>query len=238
MIECEGCLAVAAKPRRRTSLLFRIAQELRLGRRVSAKQASRRQEGESPHAKASRRADLLTAPQELRLGRLRCVSTHPPAFTLRARDRRRLSRRSLRSERRRSHPRRIRCQPRSSIGLPKLRTSGPQSAELAVFLPGLISAPASACTKSKRLVYIVRSDADASRHYVGITSHLEGRLDWHNHGPCGHTVSHRPWSLVVSIEFPTERAAVRFEKDRSPVRVERSRSGTSELWTNQSTSRA
>jgi predicted GIY-YIG superfamily endonuclease len=34
----------------------------------------------------------------------------------------------------------------------------------------------------------------------------------HNHGPSGHTVEHRPWSLVVSMEFPTQREAVRFEK--------------------------
>lgn len=64
----------------------------------------------------------------------------------------------------------------------------------------------------KRIVYILRSDADPSRHYVGITSHVEDRLDWHNHGPCGHTVSHRPWSLVVSMEFATEKAAIHFEK--------------------------
>jgi predicted GIY-YIG superfamily endonuclease len=64
----------------------------------------------------------------------------------------------------------------------------------------------------KRIVYILRSDADPSHHYVGITNDVRGRLDWHNHGPCGHTVWHRPWSLVVSIEFRTEREAVRFEK--------------------------
>jgi len=64
----------------------------------------------------------------------------------------------------------------------------------------------------KRIVYIIRSDANVSRHYVGITNDLPARLEWHNHGPCGHTVSHRPWSVVVSLEFPTEKEAVRFEK--------------------------
>lgn len=63
----------------------------------------------------------------------------------------------------------------------------------------------------KRIVYIIRSDADQARHYVGITSNVRNRLEWHNHGPCGHTISHRPWSLVVSIEFASERDAVRFE---------------------------
>ncbi|MFN7915703.1 MAG: GIY-YIG nuclease family protein [Vicinamibacterales bacterium] len=64
----------------------------------------------------------------------------------------------------------------------------------------------------KRIVYILRSEVDHARHYVGITNDLPARLDWHNHGPCGHTMAHRPWSVVVSIEFRTERDAVRFEK--------------------------
>jgi putative endonuclease len=63
----------------------------------------------------------------------------------------------------------------------------------------------------KRIVYILRSDADPSRHYVGITSDVVARLDWHNHGPCGHTISNRPWSLVVTMEFSSERDARRFE---------------------------
>jgi predicted GIY-YIG superfamily endonuclease len=64
----------------------------------------------------------------------------------------------------------------------------------------------------KRFVYILRSDADPSRHYVGLTSDVCMRLGWHNNGPCGHTVHHRPWSVVVSMEFPTEQLARRFEK--------------------------
>lgn len=64
----------------------------------------------------------------------------------------------------------------------------------------------------KRIVYVLRSDSDPDRHYVGVTSDLPARLRWHNHGPSGHTMSCRPWSVVVSIEFQTERDAVRFEK--------------------------
>jgi predicted GIY-YIG superfamily endonuclease len=63
----------------------------------------------------------------------------------------------------------------------------------------------------KRTAYIVRSDVEPSRHYVGITNEVRSRLEWHNHGPCGYTTLHRPWSLEVSIEFPTEQQAVRFE---------------------------
>jgi putative endonuclease len=64
----------------------------------------------------------------------------------------------------------------------------------------------------RRIVYIIRSESDPSRHYTGITNDVKGRLDWHNSGPCGYTVHNRPWLLVVSIEFPTENAARRFEK--------------------------
>jgi predicted GIY-YIG superfamily endonuclease len=64
----------------------------------------------------------------------------------------------------------------------------------------------------KRIVYIIRSDVDPARHYVGITGDVRDRLEWHNHGPCGHTSSHRPWSLIVLLEFRTECDAVRFEK--------------------------
>jgi putative endonuclease len=64
----------------------------------------------------------------------------------------------------------------------------------------------------KRFVYVLRSDSDHDRHYVGITSDPDRRLEWHNHGPCGHTTGHRPWTPVVVLEFPTEQQAVRFER--------------------------
>jgi predicted GIY-YIG superfamily endonuclease len=61
----------------------------------------------------------------------------------------------------------------------------------------------------KRFVYILRSDQNPEHPYVGTTSDVENRLDWHNHGPCGHTVNHRPWSLVVVIECRTDRGLIR-----------------------------
>ena len=65
---------------------------------------------------------------------------------------------------------------------------------------------------AKKTVYIIRSDTDPSKHYTGITNDLPSRIEWHNYGRCGHTATERPWSLVVSIEFTTERAAYRFER--------------------------
>ena len=66
--------------------------------------------------------------------------------------------------------------------------------------------------REKRFVYVLRSDSEPSHHYVGITSNVAARLEWHNRGPCGYTVNYRPWSLVVTMEFPTEKAARQFEK--------------------------
>ena len=63
----------------------------------------------------------------------------------------------------------------------------------------------------KRIVYIIRSEADPSRFYTGITCDVDARIDWHNRGPSGYSVDHRPWSLVVVMTFATEPAARRFE---------------------------
>jgi predicted GIY-YIG superfamily endonuclease len=64
----------------------------------------------------------------------------------------------------------------------------------------------------RRFVYILRSDSNPDRHYVGVTSDFEVRLDWHNAGASGITRYNAPWSPLVVIEFPNEDTAVRFEK--------------------------
>src|SRR5262245_57501410 len=58
-----------------------------------------------------------------------------------------------------------------------------------------------------RFVYILRSEIDPSHHYVGRAANVDERLDWHNAGPTGYTLQHRPWRVVVSIEFPDESTA-------------------------------
>jgi putative endonuclease len=64
----------------------------------------------------------------------------------------------------------------------------------------------------KRIVYVIVSDRDPNRRYVGLTNDMVARLEWHNAGPCGYTIQHRPWRVLVTIEFPSESAAARFEK--------------------------
>ena len=63
-----------------------------------------------------------------------------------------------------------------------------------------------------RFVYVLRSVSNPERHYVGITASMKGRLEWHNEGPCGYTTAHRPWRLIVQIEFCDEPTARRFER--------------------------
>lgn len=64
----------------------------------------------------------------------------------------------------------------------------------------------------RRFVYILRSDVSPDRHYVGLTTDVERRLHWHNHGPSGVTTANRPWSLVAAIEFTDAGLAGRFER--------------------------
>lgn len=64
----------------------------------------------------------------------------------------------------------------------------------------------------KRFVYILRSESDPERHYVGLTSDLAARLRDHNAGQNVHTARNRPWRIIVSVEFPTELAARNFER--------------------------
>ena len=64
----------------------------------------------------------------------------------------------------------------------------------------------------KRFVYILRSDRDGRRHYVGVTSDVPERLFWHNAGLNVHTAKHRPWYVIVALEFRTEEAALHFER--------------------------
>jgi len=63
-----------------------------------------------------------------------------------------------------------------------------------------------------RFVYILRSDSDPLRHYVGRATNVEERLEWHNAGPSGYTLQHRPWRVLVTMEFRNEGAAARFER--------------------------
>ncbi len=61
------------------------------------------------------------------------------------------------------------------------------------------------------IVYLLESESDPSRKYVGITSDLAKRLEEHNRGKSIHTNKHRPWRVVVSIWFADPNKAADFE---------------------------
>jgi predicted GIY-YIG superfamily endonuclease len=62
-----------------------------------------------------------------------------------------------------------------------------------------------------KYVYILESDQHPSRHYVGLTSDPETRLDAHNRGGSPHTAKFKPWKMVAAIQFADDRKAADFE---------------------------
>ena len=51
----------------------------------------------------------------------------------------------------------------------------------------------------QRFVYLLHSESDPTRHYVGVTADVDERLDWHNSGGSGYTPSHRPWGSARTV---------------------------------------
>jgi predicted GIY-YIG superfamily endonuclease len=60
--------------------------------------------------------------------------------------------------------------------------------------------------------YILQSQKDPGRRYVGHTADLRARLAEHNEGKCPHTSKFLPWKLKVYIAFESIKQAQRFEK--------------------------
>ena len=61
-------------------------------------------------------------------------------------------------------------------------------------------------------VYILRSEVEPDRHYVGLTSDPNRRLAEHNEGKSIHTNKFKPWKEVVEIGFDDPAKATAFEK--------------------------
>ena len=60
-------------------------------------------------------------------------------------------------------------------------------------------------------VYILQSKKDGT-FYIGFTSNIEQRLEYHNGGKSRYTSRKMPWKLVYSEIFKTRTEAVRREK--------------------------
>ncbi len=61
-------------------------------------------------------------------------------------------------------------------------------------------------------VYILVSEIDPQRHYVGLTGDLAARLAAHNAGKISHTAKHQPWRIETAIAFRDKKKATAFEK--------------------------
>jgi len=61
-------------------------------------------------------------------------------------------------------------------------------------------------------IYILQSELDASRFYIGLTDDLRRRMRNHNAGRVLHTAKWRPWRLKTYIAFSDRVRAVKFER--------------------------
>ena len=64
----------------------------------------------------------------------------------------------------------------------------------------------------KRFVYILKSVAHPDAYYVDLTADPRQRLEAHNAGLTPSTLTHRPWRILVCIEFDEEAPALEFER--------------------------
>jgi putative endonuclease len=62
-----------------------------------------------------------------------------------------------------------------------------------------------------KYVYVLRSRLDPKLIYVGLTGDVLNRLAEHNAGESGYTSRHRPWELLLSIQFADDAKAIEFE---------------------------
>lgn len=61
-------------------------------------------------------------------------------------------------------------------------------------------------------VYILVSESDPDRHYIGSTANLNARLSAHNAGRLAHTTRHKPWRIETAIAFREKQKAAAFER--------------------------
>lgn len=60
--------------------------------------------------------------------------------------------------------------------------------------------------------YVLESETDTSRHYIGHTEDLRQRLQQHNAGKSPHTTKHMPWRVRFYAAFETIEVARDFER--------------------------
>jgi putative endonuclease len=61
-------------------------------------------------------------------------------------------------------------------------------------------------------VYLLESEPEPDRRYVGLTIELRQRLQDHNAGKSSHTAKYRPWRIVTYVAFSNRSKAEAFER--------------------------
>ncbi len=61
-------------------------------------------------------------------------------------------------------------------------------------------------------VYMLQSEIQPDRHYIGLTDDLRARLAVHNKGSVPHTGKFRPWRIKTAVAFTDRPRAAAFER--------------------------
>ena len=61
-------------------------------------------------------------------------------------------------------------------------------------------------------VYLLESEKDLIKHYVGFTDNLKQRLADHAAGKSKYTLADRPWRLMTYVAFRNREKALAFER--------------------------
>jgi predicted GIY-YIG superfamily endonuclease len=61
-------------------------------------------------------------------------------------------------------------------------------------------------------VYIIQSDSDPSKTYIGFTSNIKKRLAKHNEGGSNYTSKYKPWKIKLAIAFNDKQKALSSER--------------------------
>ena len=62
------------------------------------------------------------------------------------------------------------------------------------------------------IVYILLSEKDDSRYYIGLTEDLPRRLGEHNRAEKGYSARYAPWRIETYLTFTNKQLAADFEK--------------------------
>ena len=61
-------------------------------------------------------------------------------------------------------------------------------------------------------VYLIQSESNPDKRYIGLTKNLNQRLEEHNRGKSPHTSKFTPWVTKVAIWFEDKARAAAFEQ--------------------------